>query len=211
MINTANPHILGPHLACAAYELRCRTKMFAGGTTRNSTMASVIWSAMASCGAATPTQRARGTFAHWWHGLSISGHRPAFRSSSEITIIDHHTERLIGTVDEARPPHGRARGRDCHRGQAMRLSSSTCATASSSSATTRPTPSPGPTRTSGSWGCRPAPSRTHHAPHRRGRSHHPGARLPTARSFQPQILANETLDLPEQRLVTRFGTSSTTT
>ena len=68
--------------------------------------------------------------------------------------------------------------------------------------------SPGPTRTSGSCGLSTS-AESDAAPHRRGQvtTQVLGYQLRDVHA-DPR---NETLDLPEQRLVTRTGTSSTTT
>ena len=104
VVNTANPFILNPHLACAAYELPLSYDDLRW------------WAAEELHDGVRDLVRAdqlrlrkrwrNGTeepFAHWC-GTGYPSGEVSLRSgsSAEYRIVDHHTDRLIGTVDESR-------------------------------------------------------------------------------------------------------------
>jgi len=104
VVNIANPFILDPHLACAAYELplsyddlRWWTDEQLHDGIRN----------LVRAGKLRLRRRWRNgheePFAHWC-STGYPSSEISLRSGSrgEIRIIHHHTERLIGTVDHAR-------------------------------------------------------------------------------------------------------------
>jgi DEAD/DEAH box helicase domain-containing protein len=104
VVNTANPYILDPHLACAAYELpisyddlRFWTEEELHDGVRNLVRLDDL---------RLRRRWRNGTdepFAHWCGtGYPSRGISLRSGSSGEVRIIDHHTERLIGTVDESR-------------------------------------------------------------------------------------------------------------
>ncbi|MEM8705012.1 MAG: DEAD/DEAH box helicase [Actinomycetota bacterium] len=104
VVNTANPHILGPHLACAAYELPLSYDDLRWWT--DDELHDGIRDLVRDDRLRLRRRWRNGReepFAHWC-GTGYPSREIGLRSGSsrEIKIIDHHSERLIGTVDEGR-------------------------------------------------------------------------------------------------------------
>ena len=104
VINTSNPYILGPHLACAAYELPLSWDdlRFWSEAELHDGVRDLVRDDQLRL-----RRRWRNgheePFAHWCGtGFPSRGIGLRNGSSGEIKIIDHHSERLIGTVDESR-------------------------------------------------------------------------------------------------------------
>lgn len=104
VVNTANPYILGPHLACAAYELPLSWDdlRFWPEAELHDGVRDLVH---------TDQLRLRRRwrngheepFAHWCGtGFPSRGIGLRNGTSGEVKIIDHRSERLIGTVDAAR-------------------------------------------------------------------------------------------------------------
>ncbi|MGA0237276.1 MAG: DEAD/DEAH box helicase [Acidimicrobiales bacterium] len=104
VINTSNPYILGPHLACAAYELPLSWDdlRFWPESELHDGVRDLVRQDQLRL-----RQRRRNghdePFAHWC-GTGFPSRSVGLRNgtSGEIKIIEHHSERLIGTVDEHR-------------------------------------------------------------------------------------------------------------
>jgi DEAD/DEAH box helicase domain-containing protein len=98
VINPTNPHILGPHLACAAAEQHLTPADFElfGGVAIKPVLASLV---------ADRTLRRRPTGYYW----AEPGH-PADRvnlrggGGGQVAIVDEESARLLGTVDLQRAP-----------------------------------------------------------------------------------------------------------
>ncbi len=124
VINTANPYILGPHLACAAYELPLSWDdlRFWSETELHDGVRDLVRD-----GQLRLRRRRRNgheePFAHWCGtGFPSRGIGLRKGSSGEIKIIDHQSERLIGTVDESRAPTSVHDGAVyLHRGQSFEV------------------------------------------------------------------------------------------
>ena len=104
VINTANPYILRPHLACAAYELPLSWDdlRFWSEAELHDGVRDLVRDDQLRL-----RRRWRNgheePFAHWCGtGYPSRGIGLRNGTSGEIKIIDHHSERLIGTVDEGR-------------------------------------------------------------------------------------------------------------
>ncbi|MEM9204476.1 MAG: Zn-binding domain-containing protein, partial [Actinomycetota bacterium] len=209
VVNTANPYILGPHLACAAYELPLSYDDLRWWTDEE--LHDGIRDLVRDDRLRLRRRWRNGReepFAHWC-GTGYPSREIGLRSgtSSEIKIIDHTTERLIGTVDESRALTSVHSGAIyLHRGQSYEVidldlddkharvveCDNTTYTQARTDTTVRVV--------------RSIRSR------RVGRATLHLGEVEVARSvlgyqlrdtFSRKILANETLDLPEQRLVTR--------
>jgi DEAD/DEAH box helicase domain-containing protein len=104
MVNTANPFILDPHLACAAYELPLSYDDLRWWTDEE--LHNGVRDLVREDRLRLRRRWRNGTeepFAHWCGtGYPTRGISLRSGSSGEIRIIEHHTERLIGTVDESR-------------------------------------------------------------------------------------------------------------
>ncbi|MEM7141280.1 MAG: DEAD/DEAH box helicase [Actinomycetota bacterium] len=104
VVNTANPYILDPHLACAAYELPISYDDLRFWTDEE--LHDGVRNLVRDDELRLRRRWRNGTeepFAHWC-GTGYPSRGISLRSGSagEVRIVDHHTDRLIGTVDEAR-------------------------------------------------------------------------------------------------------------
>jgi DEAD/DEAH box helicase domain-containing protein len=124
VVNTANPFILDPHLACAAYELPISYDDLRWWS--NEELHDGVRDLVHDDRLRIRRRRRNGTdepIAHWCgtgypsRGLSLrSG------SSAEIRIVDDRSDRLIGTVDESRALGSVHTGAIyLHRGQAFEV------------------------------------------------------------------------------------------
>jgi DEAD/DEAH box helicase domain-containing protein len=104
VVNTANPFILDPHLACAAYELPISYDDLRWWTDEE--LHDGVRDLVRNDDLRLRRRWRNGTeepFAHWCGtGYPSRGISLRSGSSGEIRIVDHHTDRLIGTVDESR-------------------------------------------------------------------------------------------------------------
>jgi DEAD/DEAH box helicase domain-containing protein len=104
VINTSNPYILSPHLACAAYELPLSWDDLRFWP--ESELHDGVRDLVRRDQLRLRRRRRNGhdePFAHWC-GTGFPSRAIGLRNgaSGEIKIIEHHSERLIGTVDELR-------------------------------------------------------------------------------------------------------------
>ncbi len=209
VVNTSNPYILGPHLACAAYELPLSyddlrwwsdEELHDGirGLVRDDRLRlRRRW----RNGREEP-------FAHWC-GSGYPSREIGLRSgtSSEIRIIDHHTERLIGTVDESRAFTAVHTGAIyLHRGQSFEvveldLHDKQARVVECDNTTYTQARTDIDIRVLRSIDSRRVGRATLHLGEVEVATSVRGYQLRD--TFSRKILANETLDLPEQRLVTR--------
>ena len=104
VVNTANPFILDPHLECAAYELPLSYDDLRWWTHEE--LHDGVRDLVREDRLRLRRRWRNGTeepFAHWCGtGFPSRGMSLRSGSSGEIRIVDHHSERLIGTVDESR-------------------------------------------------------------------------------------------------------------
>lgn len=124
VINTANPHILSPHLACAAYELPLSWDDLRWWT--DSELHDGIRDLVLADRLRLRRRRHNGRrepVAHWCGtGYPAAGIGLRSGTTREIKIIDHHSERVIGTVDESRALTSTHTGAIyLHRGQAFEV------------------------------------------------------------------------------------------
>ena len=209
VINTANPHILGPHLACAAYELPLSYDDVRWWNDEE--LHDGIRDLVRDGQLRLQRRRRNGheePFAHWCGtGYPSRGIGLRSGSSSEITIIDHHTERLIGTVDEARAYTAVHEGAIyLHRGQSyevveLDLHDKRARVVECDNTTYTQPRTDKDIRVLRVVDQRRVGRTTLHIGEVEVTTQVLGYQLRDR--FSRKILANETLDLPEQRLVTR--------
>lgn len=124
VVNPANPHVLTPHLACAAYELPLSwdDRRWWPETDLHDGIRALVRDDRLRF---RRRRRADGDepVAHWcgtgspWRGVGLRA-----GATREITIIDHDREHIIGTVDEARALTATHRGAIyLHRGQSFEV------------------------------------------------------------------------------------------
>ncbi|MEQ8843032.1 MAG: DEAD/DEAH box helicase [Acidimicrobiales bacterium] len=209
VVNTANPFILDPHLACAAYELpisyddrRWWTEEELHNGVRDLVRADELrlrrrW----RNGTEEP-------FAHWC-GTGYPSRGISLRSGSagEVRIVDHATNRLIGTVDESRAHSSVHDGAIyLHRGNAFEvvrldLDALEARVVEADGGEYTQARSGTDIRVLSTESSRPVGAATLHLGSVEVLTQVTGYQLRDSRSRK--ILSNETLDLPEQRLITR--------
>ncbi len=209
VVNTANPYILVPHLACAAYELPISyddRRWWSDEELHNGVRDLVRDDRLR-----LRRRWRNGTeepFAHWCDtGYPSRGISLRSGSSGEIRIVDDHTDRLIGTVDESRA-HGSVHTGAIylHRGNAFEvveldLDRREARVVEADGGEYTQARSSTDIRVLAVDETRPVGAATLHLGAVEVISQVTGYQLRESRSRK--ILANETLDLPEQRLVTR--------
>jgi DEAD/DEAH box helicase domain-containing protein len=209
VVNTANPFILEPHLACAAYELPLSyddLRWWEHEELHDGIRALVLDDRLRL------RRRSRhGTdepLAHWC-GTGFPPRDVALRSGAggEIRIVHHDTDRLIGTVDESRAHTAVHTGAVyLHRGGAFEvvrldLDGREARVVETEADVYTQARSTTDIRVLGAEHSRPVGAATLHLGRVEVVSQVIGYQLREARSRR--ILSNETLDLPEQRLRTR--------
>ncbi|MEM9466212.1 MAG: DEAD/DEAH box helicase [Actinomycetota bacterium] len=209
VVNTSNPYILGPHLACAAYELPLSyddLRWWSDEELHDGIRELVREDRLRM------RRRWRNgreePFAHWC-GTGYPSREIGLRSgtASEISIIDHHTERLIGTVDESRAYTAVHTGAIyLHRGQSFEvveldLHDKQARVVECDNTTYTQARSDIDIRVLRTLDSRRVGRATLHLGEVEVATSVLGYQLRD--TFSRKILANETLDLPEQRLVTR--------
>jgi len=104
VVNTDNPFVLNPHLACAAYELPISYDDLRWWSDEE--LHNAVRDLVRNDDLRLRRRGRNGTeepFAHWCGtGYPSRGISLRSGSSGEIRIVDHDTQRLIGTVDESR-------------------------------------------------------------------------------------------------------------
>jgi len=209
VVNTANPFILDPHLACAAYELPISYDDLRFWTDEE--LHDGVRDLVRHDALRLRRRWRNGTeepFAHWCGtGYPSRGISLRSGSSGEIRIVDDHTDRLIGTVDESRSYTAVHTGAIyLHRGNAFEVISLDLDTREA-----RVVEADGGEYTQARSSTdirvleieqqRPVGNATLHLGSVEVISQVTGYQMRESRSRK--ILSNETLDLPEQRLVTR--------
>ncbi|MDW3220649.1 MAG: DEAD/DEAH box helicase [Acidimicrobiales bacterium] len=209
VVNTANPYIRNPHLACAAYELPISYDDLRFWTDEE--LHDGVRDLVALDDLRMRRRWRNGTeepFAHWCGtGYPSRGISLRSGSSGEVRIVDHHTDRLIGTVDEARAHSAVHTGAIyLHRGQSFEV-----LTLDLVEREARVVEADGGEYTQARSNTdirvlevertRPVGAATLHLGSVEVITQVTGYQLRESRSRK--ILSNETLDLPEQRLVTR--------
>jgi DEAD/DEAH box helicase domain-containing protein len=209
VVNTANPFILDPHLACAAYELPISyddLRWWSDEELHNGVRDLVRDDRLR-----LRRRWRNGTeepFAHWCDtGYPSRGMSLRSGSSGEIRIIDDHTGRLIGTVDESRAHSSVHTGAIyLHRGNAFEvieldLDEREARVVEADGGEYTQARSSTDIRVLTVDETRPVGAATLHLGSVEVISQVTGYQMRESRSRK--ILSNETLDLPEQRLVTR--------
>jgi DEAD/DEAH box helicase domain-containing protein len=209
VVNTANPFILDPHLACAAYELPLSYDDRRWWTDEE--LHDGIRDLVHDDELRLRRRRRNGTeepFAHWCGtGYPSRGISLRSGSSGEVRIVDHHTDRLIGTVDEARAHSSVHTGAIyLHRGNAFEVVSldlvqMQARVVEADGGEYTQARSSTDIRVLGVEQQRTVGAATLHLGTVEVLTQVTGYQLRDARSRR--ILHNETLDLPEQRLLTR--------
>ena len=209
VINTANPYILGPHLACAAYELPLSYDDLRWWTDEelHDGVRDLVHHDRLRLRRRWRNGREE-PFAHWC-GTGYPSREIGLRSgtASEIKILDHHTERLIGTVDEARAYTAVHTGAIyLHRGQSFEvvdldLHDKQARVVECDNTTYTQARSDIDIRVVRTLESRRVGRSTLHLGEVEVATSVLGYQLRD--TFSRKILANESLDLPEQRLVTR--------
>ena len=209
VVNTANPFILDPHLACAAYELPISYDDLRWWTEEE--LHNGVRDLVRNDQLRLRRRWRNGTeepFAHWCGtGYPTRGISLRSGSSGEIRIIDHPTERLIGTVDESRS-HGAVHTGAIylHRGNAFEvveldLERREARVVEADGGEYTQARSSTDIRVLAIDETRRVGAATLHLGSVEVITQVTGYQMRDARSRK--ILGNETLDLPEQRLVTR--------
>ncbi len=209
VVNTSNPYILGPHLACAAYELPLSYDDLRWWSEEE--LHDGIRDLVREDRLRLRRRWRNGReepFAHWC-GTGYPSREIGLRSgtASEIQIIDHHTERLIGTVDESRAYTAVHTGAIyLHRGQSFEvveldLHDKQARVVECDNTTYTQARSDIDIRVLRTLDSRRVGRATLHLGEVEVATSVLGYQLRD--TFSRKILANESLDLPEQRLVTR--------
>lgn len=209
VVNTANPYVLGPHLACAAYELPISHDDLRYWTDEE--LHDGVRDLVRTDDLRLRRRWRNGTeepFAHFCgRGYPSRGISLRSGGSSEIRIVDHHTNRLIGTVDESRASTSVHTGAIyLHRGQSFEVVRLDLAerearveeTDGGEYTQARSSTDIGVVSIESS---RPVGAATLQLGTVEVTTQVTGYQLRETRSRR--IVANETLELPEQRLVTR--------
>jgi DEAD/DEAH box helicase domain-containing protein len=209
VVNTANPFILDPHLACAAYELPISYDDLRWWSEEE--LHNGVRDLVRNDKLRLRRRWRNGTeepFAHWCGtGYPSRGISLRSGSSGEIRIIDHHTERLIGTVDETRAMSSVHTGAIyLHRGQAFEvvrldLDDREARVEEADGGEYTQARSSTDIRVLAIEQSRAVGASTLHLGSVEVITQVTGYQLRESRSRR--IVSNETLDLPEQRLVTR--------
>ena len=209
VINTSNPYILGPHLACAAYELPLSYDdvPWWNDEELHDGIRDLVRQEQLRLRRRWRNGRDE-PFAHWC-GRGYPAREIGLRSgtSSEIRIVDHHAERLIGTVDESRAYTAVHTGAIyLHRGQSFEvieldLHDKVARVVECDNTTYTQARSDIEIRVLRSTESRRVGRATLHLGDVEVATSVFGYQLRDA--FSRKILANESLDLPDQRLVTR--------
>lgn len=209
VVNTANPYIRNPHLACAAYELPISYDDLRFWTEEE--LHDGVRDLVHHDDLRLRRRWRNGTeepFAHWCGtGYPSRGISLRSGSSGEVRIIDHHTERLIGTVDESRAHSSVHTGAIyLHRGQSFEvlsldLAAGEARVVDADGGEYTQARSSTDIRVLAVEQSRPVGAATLHLGTVEVITQVTGYQLRESRSRR--IVSNETLDLPEQRLVTR--------
>ncbi len=209
VINTTNPYILGPHLACAAYELPLSYDDLRYWTDEelHDGIRDLVQDDRLRMRRRWRNGREE-PFAHWC-GTGYPSRDIGLRSgtTAEVQIIDHHSERLIGTVHESRAYTAVHTGAIyLHRGQSFEvveldLHDKQARVVECDNTTYTQARSDIDIRVRRSLDERRVGRATLHLGEVEVATSVLGYQLRD--TFSRKILANETLDLPEQRLVTR--------
>ena len=209
VVNTANPYILTPHLACAAYELPLSYDdlRWWTGEELHDGIRDLVHDDRLLLRRRWRNGREE-PFAHWC-GTGYPSREIGLRSgtAAEIQIIDHHSERLIGTVDESRAYTAVHTGAVyLHRGQSFEvveldLHDKQARVVECDNTTYTQARSDIDIRVLGVIDSRRVGRAVLHLGEVEVATSVLGYQLRD--TFSRKILANESLDLPEQRLVTR--------
>ena len=209
VVNTANPYILTPHLACAAYELPLSYDdlRWWTGEELHDGIRDLVHDDRLRLRRRWRNGREE-PFAHWC-GTGYPSREIGLRSgtAAEIQIIDHHSERLIGTVDESRAYTAVHTGAVyLHRGQSFEvveldLHDKQARVVECDNTTYTQARSDVDIRVLGVIDTRRVGRAVLHLGEVEVATSVLGYQLRD--TFSRKILANESLDLPEQRLVTR--------
>ena len=209
VVNLSNPYILGPHLACAAYELPLSYDDLRWWSDEE--LHDGIRDLVRQDRLRLRHRRRNGRkepFAHWC-GTGYPSREIGLRSgtASQIEIVDHHTGRLIGTVDESRAyTTVHAGAIYLHRGQSFEvtkldLHDKQARVVECDNTTYTQARTTIDIRVLRTLDSRRVGRATLHLGEVDVATSVLGYQLRD--SFSRKILSNETLDLPEQRLVTR--------
>jgi DEAD/DEAH box helicase domain-containing protein len=209
VINTANPFILDPHLACAAYELPISYDDLRWWTDEE--LHNGVRDLVRADDLRLRRRWRNGTqepFAYW-RGTGYPSRGISLRSGSsgEVRIIDDHSDRLIGTIDESRAHSSVHTGAIyLHRGTAFEvialdLADREARVVEADGGEYTQARSSTDIRVLEVEQTRPVGAATLHLGSVEVITQVTGYQMRESRSRK--ILSNETLDLPEQRLVTR--------
>ncbi len=209
VVNTANPFILHPHLACAAYELPLSYDdlRWWGPEELHDGVRNLVRDDQLRLRRRYRNGREE-PFAHW-RGTGYPSREVSLRSSSagEVRILHHLTERVIGTVDHSRAATAVHEGAIyLHRGQAFEvlsldLDDHQARVVECDSSEYTQARSDTDIRVLGSDQSRRIARATLHLGSVEVTSRVWGYQRKCARTRR--ILSNESLDLPEQRLTSR--------